>query len=79
MGGKRPDQYRIAPDEARATDYKTLPNEPDDLNAQRVKPGRQADRRGIDFEDLDSRVLKGNRPEEIIEEEDVGEPEAGER
>lgn len=69
MGGKRPDQYRIAPDEARATDYKTLPNEPDDLNAQKVNPKRQPrGRKGVDFDELDSRVLKGNRPADIEEE-----------
>ena len=40
MGGKRPDQYQIAPDEAGATDYKTLPNEPQDAVADDQKLSR---------------------------------------
>jgi hypothetical protein len=40
MGGKRPDQHNISEDEGRTTDYKNMPNQPDDLNAQRDKPGK---------------------------------------
>jgi hypothetical protein len=70
MGGKRPDQYRIAPDEALATDYKNYPNEPGDLGAQhRLKSTRRRRGRRAEQEELYSRIMKGSRsPEEDVEE-----------
>lgn len=52
MGGKRPDQYQIDPDEGRTSDHKRMPNTPreadrDDQTFSEAMEGRLAQKQPI--------------------------------